>query len=286
MSLLFAHTPLTLLLTILPQLKKFHPTSTPNRKHSLLSIPDSVAATAPPQKPTFPAHHSDQVEPGSLNTQIFKHEAKVEGSTVTLLVEERRSIFMFESSQTVGVFTRDVQHTIGYECVISSQDGFQYTDAVLLGALILPFTFSAGDSKTIITSRGDVEQVDARCLHRIPVHSSTSKLSKFSRVTSIKQVIELFTTVHEQVKSGRTINAALKEIGKDRKTIERFKNIYYLNLTSSNRLSELEREWSSKDKKGTLQDLNKMAEAAIDWSLLEKLAEEGKATLFGAINKN
>ena len=52
-------------------------------------------------------------------------------------------------------------------------------------------------------------------------------------VGDTKQVIELFSFVHDQVQSGKTVNAALKVAKKDRKTIDRFKNIYYLHVQNS-----------------------------------------------------
>ncbi|XP_067930192.1 uncharacterized protein [Watersipora subatra] len=98
---------------------------------------------------------SDQVESGPSNMQIIRHEDKIEDGIVKLVVKEQQFIFAFSKCGTVGEFTREVQETTGYECNISSQDGFEYTDAVCLGALVLPFTISAGDSKTIITSITD-----------------------------------------------------------------------------------------------------------------------------------
>ena len=45
--------------------------------------------------------------------------------------------------------------------------------------------------------------------------------------------------VHEKVLSGLTINAALKLTKKDRKTVDRFRNIYYLHVLDSDRLKQV-----------------------------------------------
>ena len=45
--------------------------------------------------------------------------------------------------------------------------------------------------------------------------------------------------VHEKVQSGLTINAALKLTKKDRKTVDRFRNIYYLHVLDSDRLKQV-----------------------------------------------
>ena len=45
--------------------------------------------------------------------------------------------------------------------------------------------------------------------------------------------------VHEKVLSGMTINAALKLTKKDRKTVDRFRNIYYLHVLDSDRLKQV-----------------------------------------------
>ena len=45
--------------------------------------------------------------------------------------------------------------------------------------------------------------------------------------------------VHEKVLSGLTINAALKLAKKDRKTVDRFRNIYYLHILDSDSLKQV-----------------------------------------------
>ena len=58
-------------------------------------------------------------------------------------------------------------------------------------------------------------------------------------VGNVRQVIELFSFVHEKVQSGKSINAALKVAKKDRKTIDRFRNIYYLYVLNNDRLKQV-----------------------------------------------
>ena len=58
-------------------------------------------------------------------------------------------------------------------------------------------------------------------------------------VGNVRQVIELLSFVHKQVRSGKSINAALKAAKKDRKTIDRFRNIYYLHILNNDRLKQV-----------------------------------------------
>ena len=58
-------------------------------------------------------------------------------------------------------------------------------------------------------------------------------------VGNVRQVIELLSFVHEQVQNGKSINAALKVAKKDRKTIDRFRNIYYLHVLNNDRLKQV-----------------------------------------------
>ena len=58
-------------------------------------------------------------------------------------------------------------------------------------------------------------------------------------------MIELLSFVHEQVQSGKSINAALKVAKKDRKTIDRFRNIYYLCILNNDKLKQVSYLYSS-----------------------------------------
>ena len=58
-------------------------------------------------------------------------------------------------------------------------------------------------------------------------------------VSNVSEVLELFMFVHGHVITGKNIHSALKLTDKDRKTIDRFKNIYYLHLTNEGKLSEV-----------------------------------------------
>ena len=49
----------------------------------------------------------------------------------------------------------------------------------------------------------------------------------------------MLTFVHKKVLSGMSINAALKTTNKDRKTVDRFRNIYYLHVLDSDRLEQV-----------------------------------------------
>jgi len=52
--------------------------------------------------------------------------------------------------------------------------------------------------------------------------------------------------VHSELSSGRakSINDALKEIGKVRKTVDRFRYIYYLNIVDRNSFAEVRQSHS------------------------------------------
>ena len=58
-------------------------------------------------------------------------------------------------------------------------------------------------------------------------------------VSNTKEVIELCTFIHKQVLDGRSVNSALKMTDKDRKTLDRFKHIYYLQIQNNDRLKEV-----------------------------------------------
>ena len=58
-------------------------------------------------------------------------------------------------------------------------------------------------------------------------------------VSTPREAIELCTFVHKQVSSGRSVNAALKMTDKDRKTLDRFKHIYYLHIQNNDRLKQV-----------------------------------------------
>ena len=47
------------------------------------------------------------------------------------------------------------------------------------------------------------------------------------------------TFVHKKVLSGMSVNAALKTTKKDRKTVDRFRNIYYLHVLDSDRFEQV-----------------------------------------------
>ena len=82
------------------------------------------------------------------------------------------------------------------------------------------------------------------CLHTaLPRLKCLSKSSlnqwKSFTVSNARQAIDLMSFVHEKVLSGLTINAALKLTKKDRKTVDRFRNIYYLHVLDCNRLKQV-----------------------------------------------
>ena len=61
----------------------------------------------------------------------------------------------------------------------------------------------------------------------------------FVLVTTTKQAIELLKFIHEQALTGLSINAALKIANKDRKTVDRFRNIYYLHILDNAKLEKV-----------------------------------------------
>ena len=58
-------------------------------------------------------------------------------------------------------------------------------------------------------------------------------------VASVRQAVNLITFIHEQVKTGMSVNAALNLTDKDRKTVDRFQHIYYLHHLNSDRLKQV-----------------------------------------------
>ena len=64
-------------------------------------------------------------------------------------------------------------------------------------------------------------------------------------VSKPREVIELFTFVHELVLSGRSVSSALKLAHKDEKTLDRFKHIYYLHIQDNDRLVVYEEHWDT-----------------------------------------
>ena len=55
----------------------------------------------------------------------------------------------------------------------------------------------------------------------------------------MRQAINLITFIHDQVKTGMSVNAALNLTDKDRKTVDRFQHIYYLHHLNSDRLKQV-----------------------------------------------
>ena len=58
-------------------------------------------------------------------------------------------------------------------------------------------------------------------------------------VSNARQAIELLKFIHEEVKQGKSVNAALKDAKKDRKSVDRFRNIYYLHSLDNDQLKEV-----------------------------------------------
>ncbi|XP_067945400.1 ankyrin-2-like [Watersipora subatra] len=218
---------------------------------------------------------------GPTPAQVFKYEGQIVGEVIKLIYNSKRLVFPFSLDSTVGEFTNTVQRETGSICKLHTTDGYECTNGMLLKVLPLPFIISIGNSQTTITSR------PATSSARTPVveDEQEKKPAKFGRVSTTAQVIQLFTFVHERVIEGKTINAALKLTGKDRQTIERFKNIYYLHLTNATKLNELKEESESFARPKPLRWLNEKAGESVDWDFLKEMAVNDKATLFGAIKK-
>lgn len=63
-------------------------------------------------------------------------------------------------------------------------------------------------------------------------------------VATVQQVVSMLDYIHQLVKDGKStsINAALKRLNKDRKTVDRFRHIYYMSVTDTEALDEV---WQS-----------------------------------------
>ena len=55
----------------------------------------------------------------------------------------------------------------------------------------------------------------------------------------MKQAIDFIAFIHEHVKTGMSVNAAINLTDKDRKTVDRFQHIYYLHHLNSDRLKQV-----------------------------------------------
>ena len=58
-------------------------------------------------------------------------------------------------------------------------------------------------------------------------------------VSDLKKVIEQFKLVHELARTGRSVESAIKLANSDRKTLGRFKHIYYLYIQNRSRLKQV-----------------------------------------------
>lgn len=63
-------------------------------------------------------------------------------------------------------------------------------------------------------------------------------LCQFS-VSTVKQVIALLNQIHSMKCEGLSVWAVLRKLQKDRKTIDRFKHIYYLQNLDAERLKQV-----------------------------------------------
>ncbi|XP_067944783.1 uncharacterized protein [Watersipora subatra] len=217
---------------------------------------------------------------GPTPPQVFRYEGQIVGEVVKLICDSKRLVFPFSLNSTVGEFTNAVQRETGSICELHTTDGFECTNGMLLKTVPLPFIIYIGNSQTTITS---LEMPMASTSHATGEDEKGNERRCFGRVAKVSDVLELFNFVHGHVITGKNINAALKLTDKDRKTIDRFKNIYYLYLTNEGKLCELDEERMSN--RSSLQKLDERAGQHVDWDLLKDLVKEKKATLFGTIQR-
>ncbi|XP_067944786.1 uncharacterized protein [Watersipora subatra] len=197
---------------------------------------------------------------GPTPPQVFRYEGQIVGEVVKLICDSKRLVFPFSLNSTVGEFTNAVQRETGSICELHTTDGFECTNGMLLKTVPLPFIIYIGNSQTTITS---LEMPMSSTSHATAEEEKENEKRRFGR--------------------GKNINAALKLTDKDRKTIDRFKNIYYLYLTNEGKLNELNEERMSN--RSSLQKLDERAGQHVDWDLLKDLVKEKKATLFGTIQR-
>lgn len=58
-------------------------------------------------------------------------------------------------------------------------------------------------------------------------------------VSTVEQVLEMFNAINAGSKKGMSINATLRNLKKDRKSLERFKHIYYLQVVDSDSFNKV-----------------------------------------------
>ncbi|XP_067945251.1 uncharacterized protein [Watersipora subatra] len=233
---------------------------------------------------------------GATSSQVFRYEGQIVGEVIKLICNSKRLVFPFSPNSTVGEFTSTVQRETGSICELHTTDGYECTNGMLLKTVPLPFIVYNGNSQTTITS---IEMPMSSTSHATAEDQKGNERRRFGRVSKVSDVLELFNFVHGHVVTGKNINAALKLTDKDRKTIDRFKNIYYLHLTNERKLSEaptgaskcfqypqvfcvlLDKEQMTN--RSSLQKLDERASQHVDWDFLKDLVQEKKATLFGTI---
>ncbi|KAF6025916.1 hypothetical protein EB796_015779 [Bugula neritina] len=216
------------------------------------------------------------VAPPTRLDKPFK--SKVKNCKVTVKVQGENTVYSFEDHMTIGDLRRSIKEDLemGVLCRVVDEDKSRCSDSLRLGLVDVPFSIFVGDQETLVTERISDQQAGQEL-------SAPNAANNFQYVQTPEQAIQLMEYVHNQLTSKRSksIHDALKPTGKCRKTIDRFRYIYYLNVLDVDKLNEIIGQWMDNAKKGGMCALGKLCEQATDWSKVVEAANDGKLTIFG-----
>ncbi|KAF6034061.1 hypothetical protein EB796_007631 [Bugula neritina] len=205
-------------------------------------------------------------------------KSKVKNCKVTVKVQGENTVYSFEDHMTIGDLRRSIKEDseTGVLCSVVDEDKSRCSDSLRLGLVDVPFSIFVGDQETLVTERTNDKQAGQEL-------SAPNAANNFQYVQTPEQAIQLMEYVHNQLTSKRakSIHDALKPTGKCRKTIDRFRYIYYLNVLDVDKLNEIIGQWMDNAKKGGMCALGKLCEQATDWSKVVEAANDGKLTIFG-----
>ncbi|KAF6022210.1 hypothetical protein EB796_019488 [Bugula neritina] len=236
---------------------------------------DSVVA-APHQNIPATVVVRQTVSLSTRSDEPFKSQVK--NCKVAVKVQGENTVYSFEDHMTIGDLRRSIKEDCetGVMCRVVDEDKSRYSDSLRLGLVDVPFSIFVGDQETLVTERVNDKQAGQEL-------SAPNAAKDFQYVQTPEQAIQLMEYVHKQLASKRakSIHDALKPTGKCRKTIDRFRYIYYLSVLDKNKLVEIIGQWMDKAKKGGMCALGKLCEEATDWSKVVEAANDGKLTIFG-----
>ncbi|KAF6022209.1 hypothetical protein EB796_019487 [Bugula neritina] len=232
---------------------------------------DSVVAAPHQDIPATVAVHQ-AVSTSTRSDEPFK--SKVRNCKVTVKVQGENIVYPFEDHMNI----EDLKHPIGKDCVtrILDEDKSRCSDCLRLGLVDVPFSIFVKNQETLVTERVNNRQLSQQL-------SAANAANNFQYVQTPEQAIQLMEYVHNQLtgKRAKSIQDALKPTGKCRKTIDRFRYIYYLSVLDKDKLDEIIGQWMDNAKKRGMCALGKLCEEATDWSKVVEAANEGKLTIFG-----